>query len=69
MIKLTKNVKGAGIWKKKWRIYMNGFIGTALVGTILLIIVALIIAFLVKEKKNGKSSCSGECSNCGRKCP
>ena len=47
---------------------MNGFIGTALVGTILLIIVALIIAFLVKEKKNGKSLCSGECSNCGRKC-
>ncbi len=39
---------------------------TAIVGGVLVIIVGLIVAKMVKDKKSGKSSCScgGDCGHC-----
>ena len=42
--------------------------GTIIVGLILVLIVALIIRSMVKDKKSGKSSCGGNCGACGA-CP
>lgn len=42
--------------------------GSILVGAILLVIVALIVRKLVKDKRAGKSSCGGNCSACGHNC-
>lgn len=42
--------------------------GTAIVLCILIAIVAGIIFKLVKDKKNGKSSCGCDCSSCGGCC-
>lgn len=39
-------------------------IGTIIVSLIILIIVSLIIIKLVRDKKNGKSSCGCGCENC-----
>ena len=38
--------------------------GTVLVGAIVLACVALAIRSLRKDKKNGKSSCGGDCAHC-----
>ncbi|MFQ7230407.1 MAG: FeoB-associated Cys-rich membrane protein [Blautia wexlerae] len=38
--------------------------GTLIVGAILVLIVGLIIKGIVRDKKSGKSSCGGDCSNC-----
>ena len=38
--------------------------GTVLVGAIVLACVALAICSLRKDKKNGKSSCGGDCAHC-----
>ncbi len=38
--------------------------GTILLTLILAGIVTLIIAKLIKDRKNGKSSCGGNCSHC-----
>lgn len=42
-------------------------IGTILVSLVLILIVAGIVFYLVRQKKSGKSSCScgGNCSSCG----
>ncbi|MGN0156257.1 MAG: FeoB-associated Cys-rich membrane protein [Lachnospiraceae bacterium] len=43
--------------------------GTLLVGAILLVIIALIIKSMVKDKKSGKSlQCGGQCKNCPGHC-
>lgn len=43
--------------------------GTFVVASILLLIVGIIIASMVKDKKNGKSiQCGGDCSHCGGHC-
>ncbi|MDD6202482.1 MAG: FeoB-associated Cys-rich membrane protein [Lachnospiraceae bacterium] len=43
--------------------------GTLLVGAILLIIIALIIKSMVKDKKSGKSlQCGGQCDRCKMNC-
>ncbi|MCC8136973.1 MAG: FeoB-associated Cys-rich membrane protein [Clostridiales bacterium] len=43
--------------------------GTILVGGILVVIVALIIRSMVKDKKAGKSlQCGGDCSHCKGHC-
>ena len=39
-------------------------LGTILVSLVVIAIVAMIIWKMVKEKKQGKSSCSHGCSNC-----
>ena len=41
--------------------------GTFVVGSILVIIVALIIRKLIKDKKNG-GGCDGNCGSCGCGC-
>lgn len=43
--------------------------GTIIVGAILLLMVALVIRSMVRDKKNGKSlQCGGDCSHCGGRC-
>lgn len=43
--------------------------GTWIVGSILLAVVALIIAGMVRDKRNGKSiQCGGDCKHCGGHC-
>lgn len=44
-------------------------VGTIFVGGILVGIVALIIRYMLMEKKKGKSMvCGGDCKNCGGHC-
>jgi competence protein ComGC len=44
--------------------------GTLIVLAILILIVALIIANMIKDKKKGKSlQCGGDCSRCHGHCP
>lgn len=39
--------------------------GTVIVGAVLVVVVALAIYSMVKDKKNGKSiQCGGDCSKC-----
>lgn len=39
--------------------------GTVIVGAVLVIIIALAVYSMVKDKKNGKSlQCGGDCSRC-----
>ncbi len=38
--------------------------GTYIAGGIVLVIVIMVIVYLVRSKKNGKSSCGGSCSSC-----
>ncbi len=47
--------------------FLAANLGTIVVSVILLAIVALIIAYLVRQKKKGKSSCGCGCG-CGN-CP
>lgn len=43
--------------------------GTIIVGAILLLVVALVIRSMVRDKKSGKSlQCGGDCSHCGGRC-
>ncbi len=43
--------------------------GTFIVGGILLVVVALILASMIRDKKNGKSiQCGGDCRHCGGRC-
>ena len=39
-------------------------IGTILVAAVLLVLVALVIRSLVKDKKAGKSTCGSNCAHC-----
>ena len=44
-------------------------VGTIVVGAILIVIVALIIRSMIRDKKAGKSiHCGVECKNCGGYC-
>lgn len=48
-------------------IFMNP--GTVIVGIVLIVIVALIVKSMVRDKRNGKSlQCGGDCSKCGGHC-
>lgn len=40
-------------------------IGTIVITLLLIVIVAGIISRLIKDKKQGKSSCGGNCAHCG----
>lgn len=43
--------------------------GTVIVGLVLVIVVALVVRSMVRDKKNGKSlQCGGECKHCGCHC-
>lgn len=44
-------------------------LGTFVVGLILVVVVGLIIASMIRNKRNGKSiQCGGNCKNCGGHC-
>ena len=38
--------------------------GTVIVGAVIVVIVAVIVRSMIKDKKSGKSSCGGDCSHC-----
>lgn len=38
--------------------------GTAVVGTIVLLAVAAAIKSIINDRKSGKASCGGDCSRC-----
>ncbi|MBD5469703.1 MAG: FeoB-associated Cys-rich membrane protein [Lachnospiraceae bacterium] len=43
--------------------------GTFIAGIVLLIVVALAIRSMIRDKKEGKSlQCGGDCKNCGGHC-
>jgi hypothetical protein len=45
------------------------FMGTVIVGAIVLAIVILIVSKMIRDKKNGKSpNCGGDCKHCGGHC-
>lgn len=44
--------------------FLAANIGTILVGAALLAIVLLIIAKLIRDKRQGKHACSGSCGGC-----
>ena len=39
-------------------------IGTIVVGLVLLAVVILIVRIMMRDKKQGKSSCGGNCAGC-----
>ena len=39
-------------------------IGTIAVGLVLLAVVILVVRIMVRDKKQGKSSCGGNCAGC-----
>ncbi len=42
---------------------------TVIVGGVLLLVVALIVRSMIKDKKSGKSiQCGGDCKHCGGHC-
>lgn len=43
-------------------------IGTIAVGLVLLAVVILIVRVMMRDKKQGKSSCGGNCASCGGCC-
>lgn len=47
---------------------MGTIVSTTIVGAILSVIVVLIVYSMVKDRKNGKSQCGGDCSKCGGHC-
>ncbi|HBO03356.1 MULTISPECIES: FeoB-associated Cys-rich membrane protein [Lachnospira] len=42
--------------------------GTVVVAAVLVCVVGLILKGMHKDKKNGRSSCGGDCSSCGGRC-
>ena len=44
--------------------WISANIGTILISLVLLAVVALIIRSMVRDKKQGKSSCGGNCAGC-----
>ena len=49
-------------------LWLKANIGTILIIAVLVIIVALIIRGLIKDKKAGKGTCGGDCSHCHASC-
>ena len=48
---------------------MESVIGTAVVATVVVILVALAFRSMIIDKKNGKSiQCGGDCKHCGGHC-
>ena len=45
--------------------FVTGNLGTILITLFLVLIVALAIHTLVKDKRQGRSSCGGSCASCG----
>ena len=43
-------------------------IGTIAVGLVLLAVVILIVRIMMRDKKQGKSSCGGNCASCHQHC-
>ncbi len=48
---------------------MESVIGTAVVAIVVVLLVALAVRSMIKDKKNGKSiQCGGDCKHCGGHC-
>lgn len=53
---------------KLFVIERGSFMGTVVVVAVLVCVVGLILKGMHKDKKNGRSSCGGDCSSCGGRC-
>ncbi len=56
--------------RPQWFYFQKGlsFMGTVLVLAVLLVVVGLIVRGMVKDRKQGKSSCGGDCASCHGGC-
>ena len=56
--------------RPQWVYFQKGliFMGTVLVLAVLLAVVGLIIRGMVKDRRQGKSSCGGDCASCHGGC-
>ena len=45
--------------------FIRQYLGSILVGALVLAIVVLIIAKQIKDKRAGKTVCGGDCAHCG----
>ena len=43
-------------------------IGTIIICAVLIAVVVAVVAWMIHDKKQGKSSCGGNCSSCGMGC-
>lgn len=43
-------------------------LATVIVALVLVLVCALIVRSMIKDKKAGRSSCGGDCSHCGSAC-
>ena len=63
---------GPAILKKKKEMenmtFLINNIGTILTGAVLLIIVALVLRIMIRDKKTGKGGCGGSCGGCSNAC-
>lgn len=48
--------------------FIQQYAGSVAVGAVVIIIVAAIVVKMVKDKRSGKSSCGGDCSQCHGGC-
>lgn len=48
---------------------MKEYLSTAIVAVILLAAVFFAAAYMIRNRRKGRGCCSGNCENCGRKCP
>ncbi len=44
--------------------WISANIGTIMICIVLLAVVGLIVRYLVRQKKQGKSTCGGNCAHC-----
>ena len=45
--------------------WLKSNLSTIVITLVLIVIVGLILRSMVRDKKNGKSSCGGNCGSCG----
>lgn len=48
--------------------FIENNLGTIIVCLLLILLVAMIIRNMIKDKKAGKTSCAHDCSSCGMSC-
>lgn len=45
--------------------FIRQYLGSILVGALVLAVVVLIVVKQIKDKRAGKSACGGDCAHCG----
>ncbi|MCM1165274.1 MAG: FeoB-associated Cys-rich membrane protein [Lachnospiraceae bacterium] len=45
--------------------FVRQYLGSIIVGALVLAVVVIIAVVMIKDKRSGKSSCGGDCAHCG----